>query len=288
VLMWIATIAIAGIPPFSGFFSKDEILTGVFARAQSSTLAESNWLGIPGSALLYAIYFLGIVTALITAVYMTRMMLYAFHGPNRTGERERDQLHEPPLVMTIPLVVLAVLSATGGWINLPGIFTDLVPTGPRQALHHWLEPVVGSAELQITHGSAAHLPANTEYALIGAAVGVAVLGIVLAAILLRPARLRAPAEAPPEQGIERVLAHKYYVDEAYDRALVQPTVRGSRNVLWRGVDTGLIDGLFVNGSAYLMRGFGWLGSQLQTGSVGTYVWVFAIGVVALIGVMSCS
>src|SRR5688572_12442665 len=80
VLMWIATLAIAGIPPFAGFFSKDEILASVYARAHGSNLAEASLFGIPGSTLLYFIYFIGIVTALLTAIYMTRMMLYTFHG----------------------------------------------------------------------------------------------------------------------------------------------------------------------------------------------------------------
>ena len=85
VLMWIATLAIAGIPVFSGFVSKDAILGAVFERAQGSTLASASLLGIPGSALLYAVYAFGLAAALLTAIYMTRMMLYTFHGPNRTG-----------------------------------------------------------------------------------------------------------------------------------------------------------------------------------------------------------
>jgi NADH-quinone oxidoreductase subunit L len=84
---WVATLAIAGVPPFAGFFSKDEILGSVFARAEHSTLADASWLGIPGRPLLLVIYVLGLASALLTAVYMTRMMLYTFHGPNRTGDR---------------------------------------------------------------------------------------------------------------------------------------------------------------------------------------------------------
>src|SRR4029079_17187531 len=80
VLMWIATLAISGIPPFSGFCSKDEILGAVFARAHGSTLASATWLGIPGSTLLYVVYGIGLAAALLTAIYMTRMMLYTFHG----------------------------------------------------------------------------------------------------------------------------------------------------------------------------------------------------------------
>src|SRR6185503_1826049 len=115
VLMWIATLAIAGIPPFAGFFSKDEILGSVFARTHGSTLADASWLGIPGSVVLYTIWVFGLAAALLTAVYMTRMMLYTFHGPNRSGDKEREHLHEAPWVMTGPLVVLGALSALGGW-----------------------------------------------------------------------------------------------------------------------------------------------------------------------------
>ncbi|HKP13270.1 MAG TPA: proton-conducting transporter membrane subunit, partial [Blastocatellia bacterium] len=96
ILMWIATLAIAGIPIFAGFFSKDEILGAVFARARESTLADARWLGIPGDLVLYAVYAMGLAAAFLTAVYMTRMMLYTFHGPNRTGDEERRHLHEAP------------------------------------------------------------------------------------------------------------------------------------------------------------------------------------------------
>lgn len=119
VLMWIATLAIAGIPPFSAFFSKDEILGAAFHRAGSSALADATLFGISGGAWLYLVYVLGIAAAFLTAVYMTRLMLYTFHGPNRTGEQERSHLHEAPWVMTGPLVVLGVLSAFGGGSTSP-------------------------------------------------------------------------------------------------------------------------------------------------------------------------
>ncbi|HSJ63768.1 MAG TPA: NADH-quinone oxidoreductase subunit L [Gemmatimonadaceae bacterium] len=279
ILMWIATLAIAGIPPLSGFFSKDEILAHVFARAGESTLAQATWLGIPGHSVLYAIYALGLGAALLTAIYMTRMMLYTFHGPNRTGEAERPHLAEAPWVMTGPLIVLGVLSALGGWLNLPHI----LPLGPTEVLEHWLEPVTGAATAAITAGAPALPPANVEWLLIGAAVLIALLGIGIAFARLKPERLVPAREAPPEHGIERVLAHKYYVDEAYDAAIVRPTVAVSRRVLWRGVDTGIIDGLFVNGSAWFARGIGWIGSQLQSGQTGTYAWGIVIGVLAVLG-----
>ena len=278
-LMWIATLAITGIPPFAGFFSKDEILGSVFARAHESTLADATWLGIPGGIVLYAIWAIGLASALLTAIYMTRMMLYTFHGPNRTGAPERSHLLEAPWVMTGPLVVLGVLSVAGGWFNLPAFF----PAGPIQALHHWLEPVTGASALRVTHGAQAHLELSTEYLLVGIAIAVAAIGIAVAISRLKPAALLSKAQAPEAVGVERLLEQKYFVDELYDRVIVQPLVGVSRSVLWRGMDAGIIDGLFVGGSAYLARGMGWLGARLQTGRVGTYAWVLVLGVLGVLG-----
>jgi len=283
-LMWIATLAIAGIPVFSGFFSKDEILTSVFARAHGSTLADASLLGIPGSTLLYIIYALGLAAALMTAIYMTRMMLYTFHGPNRTGEAERAHLKEAPWIMTGPLVVLGVLSLVGGWFNLPLISGGAI--GPVEVLHHWLEPVVGRGALIVTHGEAAHLSHATEYLLIGTAVAIAVAGIAFAFARLKPDALVPAKDAPAEQGFAKVLYDKWYVDEAYAKAVVKPTLGISRIVLWKGVDVGIIDGLFVNGSALVARGFGWMGSQLQSGRVGTYAWVLVLGAVMVLSAFS--
>jgi len=282
VLMWIATLAISGIPPFAGFFSKDEILGAVFARAQGSTLASASWLGIPGSTLLYAIYGIGLIAALMTAIYMTRMMLYTFHGPNRTGPEEERHLHEAPWVMTGPLIVLGILTVVGGWLNLPEVITNVVPIGPAGLLDHWLEPVVGNATVRLSAG-ARQLPATTEQLLMGVAVVIALAGIVYAVARLKPARLVPKRDAIPERGFEGVVANKYFVDEGLDRVVVEPTYAISRNFLWRFIDNGVIDGLFVNGSAALARGFGWMGSRLQTGNVGIYAWVLVVGVVALLG-----
>ena len=279
-LMWIATLAIAGIPPLSGFFSKDEILAGVFARAGHSTLAEASWLGIPGGVMLYVIYGLGLLTALLTAIYMTRMMVYTFHGANRTGENERTHLAEAPWVMTLPLIVLGVLSAIGGWLNIPEIMRFL---GPPQWLHHWLDPVVGAPALAVTGGDAVHLAHRTEYFLIGAAVAIAIAGIAFALVRLKPARLVTKDQAVPERGFARVLANKWYVDEAYDRTIVRPVVGVSRRLLWTVTDKWLIDGLIVNGSARLMGFFGRVGSYLQTGSVSTYAWAIVLGVLVVLG-----
>jgi len=283
ILMWIATLAISGIPPFAGFFSKDEILGSVFARANDSVLSSVTWLGIPGSTLLYVIYVMGLAAALLTAVYMTRMMLYTFHGPNRTGERERQALREAPWIMTGPLAVLGVLSLFGGWLNLPALTSFLGPVGN---LDKWLEPVVGAATLRVTNNTPLESTHSTEVMLIGAAVAIAIAGILFAVFVLKPDGLVPKKQAQPEHGFAKVLYNKYYVDEIYDGAIIEPTYALSKNVLWRGIDTGIIDGLLVNGSAALARGCAWVGSRLETGAVGTYAWVLVAGAVVLIGVFS--
>jgi NADH-quinone oxidoreductase subunit L len=119
--------------------------------------------------------------------------------------------------------------------------------------------------------------------LVGAAVVIALGGIVLAWARLKPESLVPARQAVPAEGFERVLEHKYYVDEIYDAVIVQPTVRVSRLLLWRGIDAGLIDGLLVNGTAVVARFAGWMGSQLQSGQVGTYAWVLVVGVLAVLG-----
>jgi NADH-quinone oxidoreductase subunit L len=280
-MMWIATLAIAGIPIFAGFFSKDEILSSVFARAHDSTLADTTWLGIPGTYVLYGVYLFALIGALLTAIYMTRLMLYTFHGSNRTGEREREHLHEAPWTMTAPIVVLGVLSAIGGAINLPALLH--LPEGWTGGLEHWLDPVVGEAALRMTHGTAAEIPHGTELTLVAIAIVVAVGGVLFAVARLKPAALVPKAEAPPAHGFDRVLENKYYVDEIYDDTVVEPTVTISRNLLWKGVDQGLIDGLFVNGSAWLARGFAAIGSWMQSGQVGAYAWAIVVGVLAVLG-----
>jgi NADH-quinone oxidoreductase subunit L len=284
VLMWAATLAIAGIPPLAGFFSKDLILGSVFERAHGGPIAELHVLGIPGSAILYAIYVLGLATAVITAVYMTRMMIYTFHGPNRTGHHEAEHLHEAPWVMTGPLVVLGVLTVAGGWLNIPHILHWLGPVG---ALDHWLEPVVGAASRQLA-GSEAAMPASTEWMLVALAVAGSTIGIVYAVMRFRPERLRDKTESLtlPETGLERSVEHAYYVDAGIRRTIVEPVVNISRKLLWRGLDVGLIDGVFVNGSAALMRAVSWAGSRMQTGNVSNYAWVVALGAIVLVGVVA--
>jgi NADH-quinone oxidoreductase subunit L len=264
-LMLIATLAISGIIPLSGFFSKDEILAAAFGRAMG------------GHPIWYLFYAAAAVAAFLTAFYMMRLMAMTFLGTNRTGAAEQAHLHEAPWIMTGPLVVLGVLSAVGGLLNLPAF------VGGHHALDTWLEPVVAAANrfmpVEMPHGT-------TEWALVGGATALAVLGLLLGlrATLGRPIPTAAAAE--PERGFAKVLYKKYYVDEIYDALLVRPLVAISRVVLWKGVDQGLVDGAAVNGSAAITRGIGWIGSRLQTGQVGLYVVLFVLGAVWLLRAMT--
>ena len=280
LLMLAATLAIAGIFPFAGFFSKDEILGTLFLRARGSTLADAHWLGIPGNVVLYGCYALGLAAAFMTAVYMMRMLIYTFLGPNRSGERERDFLGEAPWIMTGPLVVLGVLSVIGGWLNLP----ESIKLGRIGLLDRWLEPVVGESTLRITHGAVPEANPTLEYILIGVALAIAIAGIVVAWTMLKPEPLVPKREAKPEEGFERVLANKYYVDEIYNDGVVRPTVGVSRGLLWEGIDSGLIDGLMVTFfGSWVPRFVGRVGSWLQSGQVGTYAWVLVVGVLFVLG-----
>jgi len=289
-LMWTATLAISGVPPLAGFFSKDQILGAVFARAHESAFTEVRLFGVSGSAWLYLVYAVGLLTALVTAVYMTRLMLYTFHGANRTGEGERPHLREAPAVMTAPLAVLGLLTVVGGWLNLPEVVHEYLPLGPAASLDRWLAPattgLLGSLRVPAL-AAEAHPAASTEVALIGAAVAVAALGIGAAVALLKPAALAPKDEySVAESGVERTLRHAYYVDGAVERGLARPLGTFSRVVLWRGVDVGLIDGLFVRGSGLAARGLSALGSAAQTGRVGNYAWVVALGAVIVIGAVA--
>jgi NADH-quinone oxidoreductase subunit L len=262
ILMLLATLAIAGVPPFAGFFSKDEILASAFGQGAEHPVYYLFWA-------------LGAVAALMTAFYMMRLIAMTFLGENRTGAKEREHLHEAPMVMTGPLLVLGLLTVIGGLINLPAFW----PTPPHHGLEKWLEPVVAPAAALMP----AHLPHGaTEYALIGAAVVIAVIGLVAGYRATLAGPILVAKAAPPEQGFANVLFNKYYIDEIYQALIVRPLVAISRLLLWRFVDQGIIDGAAVNGSAGLARGLGWLGSRLQSGQLGFYVIIFLVGAVWLV------
>jgi NADH-quinone oxidoreductase subunit L len=276
IFMWIATLAIAGVWPFAGFFSKDEIIWQAAAR---SVGPFEGWFTL--------VWVLALIAALLTAFYMTRLMILTFHGENRSGPAGKH-IHETPLVMLIPLGVLAFLSTVGGWVNVPEAIghTPLLGWVPHSEwLHEWLHPLTEEAD----HIFGEHVGALTEagpiggseamWALISFALAVAV---IVAATMWLGRRERRPAgETPPYRGFAKVLYDKWYVDEIYDTAVVQPVLRTSR-FLWRFVDVGIIDRL-VNGAGMLARGMGWVGSRLQTGNLNAYAFAIVVGVLILLG-----
>jgi NADH-quinone oxidoreductase subunit L len=263
-LMWVATLAIAGIFPFSGFFSKDEILALVFGRGK----ADPYW---------YVLWAMGVAAAALTAFYMARLMAMTFHGDNRTGEAERAHLHEAPWSMTGPLVVLGVLSAVGGLISLPAL------VGGHHWLETWLHPVLAEASRLLPVELPPH---GVELALVGVASLVAVAGLVFGfrRTLSRP--IPVARVAPPETGLGRLLHRKYFVDEIYDTVIVRPLLAVSRSWLWRGIDAGVIDGFFVNGAARASRALGRVGSRLQTGQVSAYLLLFLVGALWVLRVVT--
>jgi len=275
--MWVGTLAIAGVWPFAGFFSKDEIIWRTAARAVGPF---EGWFTL--------FWVMSLVAAILTAFYMTRMMVMTFHGENRTGEKERKYLHEVPKVMTLPLVVLALLSVVGGWINVPHALAELPVIGwipHSEWLHDWLHPITERADAIIAQNVGG--PAETSpvgggeavWALISLAIAVTV---IFAASRIIGARRYVPAaEAPPPTGFFRVLYNKWYIDEIYDRIIVRPVVTLSR-ICWRFIDQGIIDGL-VNLAGYFSRGVGWVGSRFQTGQVNTYAFAVVIGVLFVLG-----
>ncbi|MBX6362336.1 MAG: NADH-quinone oxidoreductase subunit L [Gemmatimonadetes bacterium] len=276
VTMWVGTLAIAGVWPFAGFFSKDEIIWQVAARAVGPF---RGW---------FTLYWvMALVAALLTAFYMTRLMIMTFHGKSRLPDEERHHLHEVPWVMYVPLVLLAVLSVLGGWINVPAAIGRMPVLGwvpHAEWLHHWLEPVTAAAE----RIQAANLPALSETAPFGGgealwalvSFAIAVATIVIASAVISRVEYRPALESAAPAGFRRVLFRKWYVDEIYDALVVRPVIRASR-WLWRWIDQGLIDGVLVNGAARLSRMVGWFGSRLQTGQINTYAFAVVLGVIFL-------
>jgi NADH-quinone oxidoreductase subunit L len=283
ITMWIATLAIAGIWPFAGFFSKDEIIwyAGAWAGAEQAPFP-----------VLYTVYWiLALAAAMLTAFYMTRMMVLTFHGRNRTGAEEEKHLHEVSPVMWVPLAVLAVLSVFGGWINVPEALQTgwaglggLLPMS--EWLHHWLEPITAQAH----HVQEMNLGEYSYYAPFGggealwAAISTVAAGIVVvASVRFIGGRAVVPAKDDKEPtGFAKVLYNKWYVDEFYDRIIVQPILRGSR-FCWKVIDATIIDGV-VNAVGWVSRGFGWGISMFQTGSVNTYAFILTVGVLVILGV----
>ena len=238
----IGSLAIAGVPGLAGFFSKDEILFRTFAG---------------GHTLLWTI---GLLTSLLTAIYMFRLVFLAFYGERR----HQSHLHDAPPAMAIALIVLAIGSVVAGYAGLSGRF------------ERFLEPSFG------LHAEEATAGAGLETTLMAASSIVAVAGIGLAVFLFLKRRAAADRLAEQFAGLHRVLEHKYYVDEIYDAALVQPIHIASREGLWKIVDVRMIDGA-VNGVAEAVRGGSEILRRLQTGSVRAYAASLFLGVVMVLG-----
>ena len=230
-----ASVAIAGVPPFAGYWSKDEILLAAHHH--------SPWM-----------YWVGVVTAGMTAFYVWRALFLAFFGKYRGHHHP----HESPLVMLLPLGILAFLSLVGGW-------AFKVP--------HFLEPVLGAS-----HG-------EHDFSLVAISVGAGLTGIFLAWLFY----VAQPGLSGKVKGalgpVYRLVYDKYRVDEAYDALVVSPTVEGSRWVLWRGIDVGLIDGI-VNGVGSVARGIGSGLRTLQSGSIRNYAALVLAGSLIVIAAIS--
>ena len=260
-LMTIATLAIAGVPPFAGFFSKDEILGAAFARGSEHPVYLICWA-------------LGLAAALMTAFYMARLVVMTFFGTYRGGENSASHLHEAPWIMTGPLLVLGGLSVAGGLINLPRF------AGGSTWLEHWLEPVTQVAMMVMKPPP--EMAGSRETLLILLAISAAVAGLVGGYMVTSRTAIATPENAPAERGIWSVIYHKYYVDEFYQKVIVNPTIWVSRRALWQTIDAFLIDRIGVGGTARLAEGLGWLGSRLQNGQVAFYVTMFAVGAVLIL------
>jgi len=257
--MFIATLAIAGIPPLAGFFSKDSILFEAFQREGGS----------------HSLYVVGLLTALLTAFYMFRLVFLTFWGKPRFDEH-KVHVHESPWSMLGPLVVLAVLSVIGGWLAAPALW------GGKDYFTEFLAPVFGSGEAAAAMDeAAAH---NLELTLAVVAVITALIGIFVA-YWLYVRQPKNPEElAKSMKPAYNTLLNKYYVDELYSAVVVRPLVWLSTNVLWKGADVAGIDGA-VNGIASGATSIGDRVRHTQSGNTRSYaVWV-VVGALVIIAVI---
>jgi len=249
--MLFGTIAIAGFFPFAAFFSKDAILFAAFNSENGGK----------------ALYTVGLLAAVLTSFYMFRLIWLTFFGKNRYDEHH-VHVHESPLNMTVPLMILALLSLIGGWFALPALF------GGKDYFSEFLSPVLGSGEISGLEN--AH---SLEMRLSGVAMLAAIVGLVVAWRMYAKDVKRGTST-----GLHTILYNKYYVDELYHAVVVGPLIWLSRNVLWKVVDVGVIDGT-VNGIASGTTAVGDTVRQTQSGNTRSYaVWVL-IGAVVVFGII---
>ena len=283
----IGSLAIAGVPFLSGFFSKDEILFETFARG--------HWI----------LWTIGAITSLLTATYMFRLVFLTFHGeprhtvpsyaapsdaPSHESYHAPSHLHDAPPAMALVLIVLAIGSALAGYLGVPhalgggnalGTFLDPSFEAPAGELAQGAQaaPVAGGLEAS---GEAAAESAGLELSLMLVSSLIAIAGIALASFIWLKRREIADTMARRYRGLYTLLLNKYYVDEIYDATLVHPIVVGSREGLWRGFDVRVIDAA-VNGAGTIVAGGAWTLRRLQTGSVRAYASSLFIGVIVILG-----
>jgi len=253
----LATLAIAGIFPFAGFFSKDEILWGAWSS---------------GHKLVWAVL---AVAALITAFYMTRLVYLVFFGDYRGDKETWAKAHESPGSMTVPLMILALLSTIGGLIGIPKVLTgkDL------NFFHHWLAPVFdpGGGHAAAEHGEAAAAHSTgLELGLIALALGISVAGILLALTIYRNKDLPTRLGQGPIYNLVRNL---YWVDELYELIILRPFYAACR--VSGAIDRWVVDGL-VNAAGVTADVMGQLIKLFQTGLVRNYALMFLLGAVAIL------
>ena len=256
ITMFIGCLAIAGIPPFAGFFSKDEILSQVY---------EHN-------KLMWAI---GVLTAFLTAFYMFRMLFLTFFGEFRGTHHQREHLHESPASMTLPLLVLAFLSTVGGFMGAPMLL------GGKHYLSAYLAPIFTYSHEIKPAVFAAELPHGTELMLIAISVGVALAGIILAYVLYIARAVRPAEDEAHRSALDNLVYHKYYIDELYNALFVKPTMALS-NGLYKFVEEGVINPITNSFGRATLAGGAFL-RFVQTGSVETYLLLMVIGVVLILG-----
>jgi NADH-quinone oxidoreductase subunit L len=257
----IGTLAISGIPFFSGFFSKDEILW--FA-----------WLN--GSPILWAV---GALAALTTAFYMWRLTSLTFLGEERF-DHHHVHPHESPATMTIPLIVLAVLSAFGGLLGVPHVIGHALHI--PNLLEGWLEPIFAVSNEMLPKHTGDHTA--LEIGLMVASSVLAVVGIMYARSIYSQGLTKASAMADKMSGAYKLLFNKYYVDEIYNMLVAGPILAASRDFLWKIVDVVVIDGV-VNGSAKSMGAAAGVLRRMQTGVAQNYALVMMIGIVIMLAMV---
>jgi len=249
----IATLAISGIFPLSGFFSKDEILAHVFEHNQ-------------------IMWGIGLFTSMMTAFYMFRLLFVTFFGEFRGTHDQKHHLHESPATMTIPLIILAVLSAAGGLLNIPHVL------GGGESLGHFMAPLFELSKQVNPDLFEGHLEHSTEYILMGVSVGAAVLSILFAYNLFMSKKV-VPAADKDVTGFPKVLQNKYYVDEFYEAVFVNP-MRKLSDMLYSFGEF-LID-LVVNGTGRLVQFLSGRLRLLQTGETGFYVFAMVLGILVIL------